>query len=199
MRLLLTTRVLSRSPVLFATLSNTVLLSFGFGRLCTAVILALSRVEYAILGRNGCWMSSTECTISKSLQSVMSCHSLFVQQQPKRSRSRKRFLKPARRSSMSIAMTAMAQCTNSPILPWSSQLRPMPRHTCAVGAIPTRESHSPLNLGLLTHDHRMPGAVLSKHNPKYCGICRFADVYYCTWRHFIGRSTRCLRAGLHRS
>jgi hypothetical protein len=57
-----------------------------------------------------------------------------------------------------------------------------------------------LKPGLLTHGHRMhtgvPGVVLSKHNSKDCGIYRFPDVYHCTWWYFIGRATRCLRAGL---
>jgi hypothetical protein len=59
-----------------------------------------------------------------------------------------------------------------------------------------------LTPGLLIHDHRVhtgvPGAVLLKHNPKDCGIYRFSDVYYCMWRHFTGRATRWLRAGLQR-
>jgi hypothetical protein len=51
--------------------------------------------------------------------------------------------KPARRSSISVTMTAMAQSTNPLVVPWSSQLWTMLRHICAVSAIPTRESYSP--------------------------------------------------------
>ena len=64
------------------------------------MVLALSHVEFVTLARNGCWLPSTKCAILRSIQSVILYHGLFVQQQPKHSRSRKEFLKPEQRSSI---------------------------------------------------------------------------------------------------
>ena len=167
-------------------------------------------MEFATLGRNGCWLPTTKCAIEKliigDIVPWFVCATPAKTQQVKESISktsaafiddnyydRDGTIHQVSDDAVVVATTAGAQAhIRGERDPNSGE-----QFSCDIEAALYN-----LKPGLLIHGHRVhtgvPGAVLLKHNPKDCGIYRFSGVYYCMWRHFTRRATRWLRAGLQR-